>query len=215
LSKTNLRGLAVATAVIIAGGTVLATNASASQVDAGARSTVTVPVQRAAVSAQLSHDIAARNRAARIKAHQIAEKNRAARSKHAHVVAAKNRAARIAAARDRASRAATRRHLGTVGYSKWFAKDYMARKYGWGAGQFQCLDVMWYHESNWRTNADNHDNGYTWGIPQAMPGSKMASAGRDWRTNPETQIRWGLGYIKTTYGTPCSAWSFWQGHSWY
>jgi hypothetical protein len=79
--------------------------------------------------------------------------------------------------------------------------------------QFSCLNNIWTRESNWRWNAENASGAY--GIPQALPGSKMATAGADWQTNPATQIKWGLGYIKGTYGTPCDAWGFWQGHGYY
>ena len=79
--------------------------------------------------------------------------------------------------------------------------------------QFGCLNNIWTRESNWRYNAANASGAY--GIPQALPGSKMASAGADWQTNPATQIKWGLGYIRSMYGTPCNAWAFWQGHGWY
>jgi hypothetical protein len=79
--------------------------------------------------------------------------------------------------------------------------------------QFGCLNNIWTRESGWRYTAENASGAY--GIPQALPGDKMASAGSDWRTNPATQIKWGLGYIKSVYGTPCDAWSFWQGHSYY
>jgi hypothetical protein len=78
---------------------------------------------------------------------------------------------------------------------------------------FSCLNNIWTRESGWLYNAENPSGAY--GIPQALPGSKMASAGSDWMTNPATQIRWGLGYIKDVYGNPCSAWAFWQGHSYY
>jgi hypothetical protein len=81
------------------------------------------------------------------------------------------------------------------------------------SSQFSCLDNIWSRESGWRWNAANASGAY--GIPQALPGSKMASAGADWETNPATQIRWGLGYIQSTYGTPCSAWSFWMANGWY
>ncbi len=84
---------------------------------------------------------------------------------------------------------------------------------GWGSDQFSCLVSLWNKESGWRTNAYNPSGAY--GIPQALPGSKMASAGSDWETNPETQIRWGLGYIDERYGTPCAAWNFKQGTGWY
>ncbi|HEV2451940.1 MAG TPA: lytic transglycosylase domain-containing protein [Streptosporangiaceae bacterium] len=78
---------------------------------------------------------------------------------------------------------------------------------------FGCLNNIWSRESGWVYNAMNPSGAY--GIPQALPGSKMASAGSDWQTNPATQIRWGLGYIKSTYGDPCSAWAFWQAHGYY
>jgi uncharacterized protein YabE (DUF348 family) len=84
---------------------------------------------------------------------------------------------------------------------------------GWGDDQFNCLLQMWGHESGWRVNAANSSGAY--GIPQALPGSKMASAGADWQTNPATQITWGLGYITARYSTPCGAWSFWQAHGYY
>jgi len=82
------------------------------------------------------------------------------------------------------------------------------------AKQFQCLDKLWTRESNWRHTADN-PNSSAYGIPQALPGKKMASAGKDWRTNPETQINWGLKYINSVYGSPCNAWAFWKKHHWY
>ena len=68
--------------------------------------------------------------------------------------------------------------------------------------------------TGWNPRADNPTSS-AYGIPQALPGSKMSSAGEDWRTNPVTQIRWGLGYIRDRYGSPCSAWSFKQGRGWY
>lgn len=87
-------------------------------------------------------------------------------------------------------------------------------EFGFGADQFTCLDSLYSGESGWRVNADNpYSSAY--GIPQALPGSKMASAGPDWATNPATQIRWGLGYIADRYGTPCGAWGFKQSHGWY
>ncbi|MET3961063.1 hypothetical protein ABIE44_000997 [Marmoricola sp. OAE513] len=87
-------------------------------------------------------------------------------------------------------------------------------RYGLASADFDCIDRIWTQESNWNVHADNpHSSAY--GIPQALPGSKMASAGADWRNNPETQIRWGLGYIAKRYGTACSAWSFKRSHGWY
>ena len=87
-------------------------------------------------------------------------------------------------------------------------------QFGFSQSQFGCLDSLYMSESGWRVNADNPTSS-AYGIPQALPGSKMASAGADWATNPETQIRWGLGYIRDSYGSPCSAWSFKASHGWY
>jgi hypothetical protein len=78
---------------------------------------------------------------------------------------------------------------------------------------FGCLKDMWDRESGWRYDAENASGAF--GIPQALPGSKMASAGADWQTNPATQIKWGLGYIKAIYGDPCKAWAFWQVNHYY
>ena len=78
---------------------------------------------------------------------------------------------------------------------------------------FRSLNNIFTRESGWRYNAENASGAY--GIPQALPGSKMATAGADWATNPATQIKWGLGYIQGRYGNPCSAWAFWEAHSWY
>lgn len=90
----------------------------------------------------------------------------------------------------------------------------LAAARGWGADQFQCLDSLWTRESNWSVTADNPTSS-AYGIPQALPGSKMASAGADWATNPATQITWGLGYIADRYGTPCGAWGHSQSVGWY
>lgn len=86
-------------------------------------------------------------------------------------------------------------------------------EFGYGADQLGCLVELWGHESGWRTNAGNPSGAY--GIPQALPGSKMASVGDDWETNPATQIRWGLGYISGRYGSPCNAWDSFQNKGWY
>jgi resuscitation-promoting factor RpfB len=90
----------------------------------------------------------------------------------------------------------------------------LAAARGWGADQFSCLDSLWTRESNWSVTADNPTSS-AYGIPQALPGSKMASAGADWATNPATQITWGLDYIAGRYGTPCGAWGHSQSVGWY
>lgn len=97
------------------------------------------------------------------------------------------------------------------------AKAYAASvlpAYGWGSDQFRCLDLLWTRESGWRANAYNASSG-AYGIPQSLPGSKMASAGADWRTNAATQIDWGLSYISARYGSPCGAWAHSEAYNWY
>jgi hypothetical protein len=89
----------------------------------------------------------------------------------------------------------------------------MLASFGFSTSQYGCLNELWMRESGWRWNAANASGAY--GIPQALPGSKMASAGADWLTNPATQIKWGLGYIKSIYGTPCGAWGHEQADGWY
>ena len=90
----------------------------------------------------------------------------------------------------------------------------MLSSFGWSPSTyFSCLNNIYTRESGWRYNAENASGAY--GIPQALPGDKMATAGSDWMTNPATQIRWGLGYIQSRYGDPCSAWSFWEAHGYY
>jgi len=86
--------------------------------------------------------------------------------------------------------------------------------YGWSGGQWPCLQSLWQRESGWNYRAMNASSG-AYGIPQSLPGSKMAAAGADWRYNPATQIRWGLSYIKSVYGSPCGAWAHSQGTGWY
>ena len=85
---------------------------------------------------------------------------------------------------------------------------------GWSDSEYQCLVLLWNRESQWNPYAENASSG-AYGIPQALPGSKMASSGADWRTNPVTQINWGIGYIKGRYGTPCSAWAHSNAVGWY
>jgi hypothetical protein len=85
---------------------------------------------------------------------------------------------------------------------------------GWDYNQFSCLVKLWERESNWRWNATNKSSG-AYGIPQSLPASKMAKAGADWRTNPETQVRWGIGYIYGRYGSPCAALVHSDEYNWY
>ena len=147
-------------------------------------------------------------RAALAKAAQAKAKAVAAHA--ARVRLAKAREARLAAIA-RANRAAVR--ITYSGSTRVLGQSLAAAR-GWTGLQFSCLNELWTHESGWRAGALNGSSG-AYGIPQAQPGSKMASAGSDWRTNPATQIRWGLSYIASSYGSPCVAWSFWQAHHWY
>jgi hypothetical protein len=93
-------------------------------------------------------------------------------------------------------------------------KELMDEKYGWGNKQYACLDELWIKESNWNYRASNKRTG-AHGIPQALPATKMDSAGTDWRTNPVTQISWGLRYIEVRYDTPCKAWAKFKRSNWY
>jgi Ni/Co efflux regulator RcnB len=113
-----------------------------------------------------------------------------------------------------ASRSAKRYAFGTQQYNKQFAAHYMKDKYGWEKKQHSCLVKLWNRESGWRQNAHNKSSG-AHGIPQSLPGKKMASMGSDWKTNPETQIKWGLKYIKGRYKTPCNALGHSNKHNWY
>lgn len=80
--------------------------------------------------------------------------------------------------------------------------------------QFSCADALISKESGWRVNATNPSSG-AYGLGQALPGSKMASAGADWRTSARTQLIWVKGYVDSRYGGACGAWNFWQNHHWY
>ncbi|ADH65556.1 transglycosylase SLT domain-containing protein [Nocardiopsis dassonvillei] len=91
----------------------------------------------------------------------------------------------------------------------------MVTDQGWAASEFHdCLEPLWQKESNWNPSAQNPSSG-AYGIPQSLPGDKMATHGDDWQTNPATQIAWGIDYIKGRYGTPCEAWAHSQSVGWY
>lgn len=152
----------------------------------------------------------------------------AAIAHHALVAARRAAARRAAAARAAAARAAaaatpsaapvtvatpTQAPVSPAGSPQQIAMA-MLGSYGWPSSQFSCLDNLWQRESGWNPLAVNTSSG-AYGIPQALPGSKMASAGADWATDATTQIRWGLGYIKATYGSPCAAWGHETAYGWY
>jgi hypothetical protein len=154
---------------------------------------------------------------------------RAAAARAARAKAARERAARQAALRAAASASptptpapapsspapvsTTPTPTAPSGSPRQIAESLLS-SYGWSSSQFSCLDPLWNAESGWNPTAQNTASG-AYGIPQALPGSKMASAGPDWQTDATTQIKWGLGYIKGTYGSPCSAWAHEQSTGWY
>lgn len=143
----------------------------------------------------------------------------AAKAKAAAEAAAAEAAEAAAAAESSAPVAASASPVpsGSGGMSAAAAKataKQMASAKGWGADQYSCLVSLWDKESGWNYKAYNASSG-AYGIPQALPGSKMASAGADWQTNAATQISWGFGYISGRYGNPCGAWSHSQSVGWY
>ena len=114
---------------------------------------------------------------------------------------------------DVASRSASRFPYASKAYNQKYAEVLMNEKYGWSGKQYKCLVKLWNRESGWRVNAHNPSGAH--GIPQALPGKKMSSAGPNWKTNPHTQIKWGLKYIDGRYGSPCSALGHSNKHNWY
>nr|WP_250649172.1 MULTISPECIES: G5 domain-containing protein [unclassified Actinomyces] len=103
---------------------------------------------------------------------------------------------------------------GTTAASAQAAAQAMMASHGWDDAEFQCLVSLWQRESGWSYQAQNPSSG-AYGIPQALPGSKMATVAADWATNPVTQITWGLQYIEGRYGSPCSAWAHSNSVGWY
>jgi hypothetical protein len=146
----------------------------------------------------------------------VAEADRVAAeaaAKAAAEAAAAKAAADAAAAEESTSSASSRPSApANPTEAQAIAREMLAQR-GWGDDQFGCLVELWNHESGWNVYASNPSGAY--GIPQALPGSKMATAGDDWQTNPATQISWGLGYISSRYGTPCGAWDTFNAQGWY
>lgn len=233
MTRISVRGFAVASATAVtAVGAVVGVAAGSEQGDTqpladatGANFLADIPSgdQATQVSANFGQQAQAQADAADTDAKKAAEA--AARKKAAEDAAAKKRAAdeaarkkaeeRKAAAQEQvASRSAPGRTTIGVQSSYTVAEvQQMAREIV-GADQFQCFSNIVNHESSWNYRATNPSSG-AYGLVQALPGDKMASAGADWRTNPATQIKWGLNYMNERYGSPCGAWSFWQANSWY
>ncbi|HSZ38871.1 MAG TPA: lytic transglycosylase domain-containing protein [Trebonia sp.] len=128
-----------------------------------------------------------------------------------HFAHARAKSVRVETARTAAVTTPSR--VATSGSPQQIARG-MLGQYGWSASQFSCLESLWAKESGWSVTASNPGSG-AYGIPQALPGSRMASAGPGWRTDAATQIRWGLQYIQGTYGSPSAAWSHEQADDWY
>jgi hypothetical protein len=176
--------------------------------------------ERAAAKARLNRELA---RTQLVATKQAAQRDKSL-SKQTKAIAAKHSKikAEIAAAAKKAAeeKAARARALANRGYQpgvtdpREIARQILRNKFGYGSNQFSCFDNIIMRESKWDINATNPSSG-AYGIPQALPGSKMASEGSDWRTNPATQIIWGIKYMKDRYGSPCAAWGFKSSHGWY
>ena len=141
---------------------------------------------------------------------------KAAAAKAAAAKAAAQQAAQQQAAQQQAAQQTTAPQPATSapsGSPQQIAEQ-MLSQFGWSSSQFSCLQPLWALESGWNIYASNPGSG-AYGIPQALPGSKMASAGPDWQSDAATQIRWGLTYIQGTYGSPCAAWSHEEADGWY
>jgi hypothetical protein len=210
-TRPSLRGFAVAAA------TVVATSSAALGVSAftegstepAATASVVVPT-RAEVSRELTTE---KQHARAVEQAKVVAARRAAAKAAAEKAAAEQAAKERAVAEREAEQARASRSTQRTGDPRSIAES-MLSEHGWSASQFSCLESLWQKESNWQVDADNPSSS-AYGIPQALPGSKMSSAGSDWETNPATQIEWGLGYIADTYGSPCSAWSHSESNGWY
>ncbi|MFF4764543.1 transglycosylase SLT domain-containing protein [Streptomyces sp. NPDC001292] len=158
-------------------------------------------------SAKKEAEQAARKAAAQTAIAKKAEAERAEKAaKEAKERAEREAAASRSAARDASSFAVQSSY--TVAQIQAMARSMVP------AGQFQCFSNIVNHESSWNYRAVNPSSG-AYGLFQALPGSKMSSVGADWQTNPATQIKWGLNYMDSRYGSPCDAWNFWQANHWY
>jgi hypothetical protein len=138
----------------------------------------------------------------------------AARKAAAAKAAALKSAEQAAAARKAAAKPAQQAAVTTPSGSPEQIAQQMLSQFGWSSSQFSCLQPLWEQESGWNVTAENPTSG-AFGIPQALPGSEMASAGADWQTDAATQIRWGLTYIQGRYGSPCGAWAHEEAAGWY
>jgi len=223
---------AVVTAISVVGLSSPATDDVATAVPAPVTSTATVPdtsAKRVREDAELRLAVqeARRRDAAAVKAERarvkaakqaarrsslLRKRTKAISAEHVKLAAAAKQAAEEAAERRRAL--ANRGYLPGTTDPREIARQILKNKYGYGDADFDCFNNIIIRESMWDIDATNPSSG-AYGIPQALPGSKMASAGSDWRTNPATQITWAIGYMEDRYGSPCAAWSFKRANGWY
>jgi hypothetical protein len=150
--------------------------------------------------------------ARQLKAEAVAKARRATEAKAAADAKAKAKAKAAAAAKARALK--NRGYQPGTTDPRDIARQILKNKYGYGADQYSCFNFIIMRESMWDVHATNRSSG-AYGIPQALPGSKMSTIASDWRTNPATQIIWGIEYMKSRYGSPCQAKSFKASHGWY
>lgn len=189
-----------------------------SQSFTAAKTIEAVNVSRDSFSSEISPEYLAKKAAEKAAAEEAARV--AAEKAAADKAAAEAAAAAAAKKKTSSSTSSTNSTLSSApsftpdpGSAQAYAQTAVAAR-GWSNSDFNCLVSLWNKESGWRANAMNSSSG-AYGIPQALPGSKMASAGADWQTNANTQVDWGLGYIAGRYGTPCAAWSHSGSVGWY
>lgn len=229
MSRISVRGFAVASATAVtavgsvvgvaSGSTAQTNDAEATASDATLLADIPAGAQAQVQTVSLAQQADAQAIAADASAKKDAEE--AARKKAASDAIAKQKAAEKAEAdrkeaeKKAASRSATRdassfatQSSYTIAQIQAMAKSMVA------ADQWTCFSNIVNHESSWNYKAVNPSSG-AYGLFQALPGTKMSSAGADWQTNPATQIKWGLQYMEGRYGSPCGAWSFWQANHWY
>ncbi|MPY45114.1 lytic transglycosylase domain-containing protein [Streptomyces phyllanthi] len=228
VSRISVRGFAVASATAVtavgsvvgvaSGSTAQNVDAETTASDATLLSDIPMGQQAQVQTASLTQQADAQAVAADNSARKDAEET--ARKKAASDAVAKQKAAEKAEAdrkakEEAASRSATRDASSFPVQASYTIAEVqeMARQIV-PAGQFTCFSNIVDHESSWNYRADNPTSD-AYGLVQALPGSKMASAGADWATNPATQIKWGLNYMNERYGSPCGAWNFWQANNWY
>ncbi|MDQ0949946.1 pyruvate/2-oxoglutarate dehydrogenase complex dihydrolipoamide acyltransferase (E2) component [Streptomyces phaeochromogenes] len=232
MSRISVRGFAVvsATAVTavgavtgVASGNTASSSDDAEATAAGATLLADIPagaqaqVQTASLTQQADSQAIAADATAKKDAEESARKQAAkdAVAKQKAAEKAEKEAKERKEAEKVASRSATRDASSFPTQSSYSVAEIqaMARQIV-PADQFQCFSTIVDHESSWNYRADNPTSD-AYGLMQALPGSKMSSAGADWATNPATQIKWGLGYMNDRYGSPCEAWNFWQANNYY